>query len=79
MKDSMGPAQSLINMAIIQTNQADYFGGIETSVLAENKSGIIDSLFHELNIDGFVKNEDTTQKSLKKPSKLFRTVKNIFL
>jgi len=36
MKDSMGVAQSLINMAIIQTNQADYFGGIETSVLAEN-------------------------------------------
>lgn len=36
MKDSMGAAQSLINMAIIQTNQADYFGGIETSVLAEN-------------------------------------------
>lgn len=45
----------------------------------ENKSGIIDSLFHELNIDGFVKKKDTTQKSLKKPSKPFRMVKNIFL
>ncbi len=33
--DSIGTAQSLIHMAIIQTNKADFYGGIETSLEAE--------------------------------------------
>lgn len=33
--DSIGVAQSLINMAIIQTNRGDFYGGIETSLEAE--------------------------------------------
>lgn len=33
--DSLGVAQSLINMGIIQTNKGDFYGGIETSLEAE--------------------------------------------
>jgi len=32
--DSIGTAKSLVNMAIIQTNNGDFFGGIETSLEA---------------------------------------------
>lgn len=32
--DSLGAARSLVNMAIIQTNRGDFFGGIETSLEA---------------------------------------------
>lgn len=35
MGDSLGIAQSLINMGIIQTNRGDFYGGIETSLEAE--------------------------------------------
>ncbi|MBD8082119.1 tetratricopeptide repeat-containing sensor histidine kinase [Chryseobacterium caseinilyticum] len=35
-KDSLGIAQSLINMAHIQTNSGDYYGGIESSLEADS-------------------------------------------
>lgn len=36
IKDSSGVARSLVNMAIIQHNQGDYYGSIETSLEANN-------------------------------------------
>ncbi len=33
--DSIGVANSLVNMAVIQTNKGDYYGGIETSLEAK--------------------------------------------
>lgn len=36
VNDSIGIARSLINMAMIQTNQSEFLGGIESSLLANN-------------------------------------------
>ena len=48
INDTIGPAKCLINMAIIQTDKGDYFGGIETALEAENYLKKNDSLTLQL-------------------------------
>lgn len=48
INDSIGSAKSLINMAIIQTDKGDFFGGIETSLEAEKFLKKNDSLSQQL-------------------------------
>ena len=48
INDTIGSAKCLINMAIIQTDKGDYFGGIETALEAENYLKKNDSLTLQL-------------------------------
>lgn len=48
INDTIGCAKSLINMAIIQTDKGDFFGGIETSLEAEKILKKNDSLTRQL-------------------------------